>query len=97
MAGYATKYNHVEGRLNTMSEWKVPVQSLIDHIKTAIDVDPWAQDMAAQLLALQIPKPAELEGGGHTWFYVCGECHGAINREDRFCRHCGNAVSWKEK
>jgi hypothetical protein len=24
----------------------VPVQSLIDHIKTAIDVDPWAKEMA---------------------------------------------------
>ena len=73
---------------------KVPVQSLIDHIKTATDVDPWAKDMAAKLLETQIPTPAEIEGGGHTWFYVCGGCHGTINREDRFCRHCGNAVSW---
>ena len=29
---------------------KVPVQSLIDHIKTAIDVDPWAKEMAEDLL-----------------------------------------------
>ena len=29
---------------------KVPVQSLIDHIKTAIDVDPWAKEMAEKLL-----------------------------------------------
>jgi hypothetical protein len=28
----------------------VPVQSLIDHIKTAIDVDPWAKEMAEDLL-----------------------------------------------
>ncbi len=28
----------------------VPVQSLIDHIKTAVDVDPWAKDMAEELL-----------------------------------------------
>lgn len=33
-----------------MSERKVPVQSLIDHIKTAVDVDPWAKKMAAELL-----------------------------------------------
>lgn len=33
-----------------MSEWKVPVQSLIDHIKTAIDVDGWAKEMAEELL-----------------------------------------------
>ena len=33
-----------------MTERKVPVQSLIDHIKTAVDVDPWAKDMAEDLL-----------------------------------------------
>ena len=36
-----------------MSEWKVPVQSLIDHIKTAVDVDPWAKEMAEELLKKQ--------------------------------------------
>ena len=29
---------------------KVPIQSLIDHIKTAVDVDPWAKEMAEELL-----------------------------------------------
>lgn len=28
----------------------VPVQSLIDHIKSAVDVDPWAKEMAEELL-----------------------------------------------
>ena len=32
---------------------KVPVQSLIDHIKTAIDVDPWAKNMVENLLKEQ--------------------------------------------
>jgi hypothetical protein len=77
-------------------EWKVNVQSLIDHIKTATDVDPWAKDMAEQLLQTQIETPAEIEGGGHTWFYVCGDCHGVIEMNDKFCRHCGTAISWKE-
>lgn len=36
-----------------MSKWKVPVQSLIDHIKTAIDVDPWAKEMVEELLKEQ--------------------------------------------
>ena len=31
----------------------VPIQSLIDHIKTAIDVDPWAKEMAEELLKEQ--------------------------------------------
>ena len=33
-----------------MADNKVPVQSLIDHIKTAVDVDPWAKKMVAELL-----------------------------------------------
>lgn len=32
---------------------KVPVQSLIDHIRTACDVDPWAKEMAEELLKEQ--------------------------------------------
>ena len=38
----------------------VPVQSLIDHIKTAIDVDPWAKEMVEDLLKEQ---EAELQKG----------------------------------
>lgn len=80
-----------------MEKHKVPVQSLIDHIKTATDVDPWAKDMAAALLERDKPVEAEIEGGGHTWFYVCGECHGAIDSNDKFCKHCGQLVCWDEQ
>ena len=38
------------------------------------------------------PQQIEMEGGGSTWWYVCPECHGAIDRQDHFCRHCGQAV-----
>ena len=34
----------------------------------------------------------EIEGGGSTWWYVCGDCHGAINDSDRYCRHCGRRL-----
>ncbi len=74
---------------------KVPVQSLIDHIKTATDVDPWAKDMAERLLRKQIPVSIEMEGGGCTWWHICDECHGAVDREDLYCRHCGNKLEAK--
>ena len=80
-----------------MKKYSIPVQSLIDHIKTARDVDPWAKGMAAELLARDKPVSAEIEGGGSTWFYECGECHGSIARNDTFCRHCGCVISWSEK
>ena len=40
-------------REKVIKEWKVPVQLLIDHIKTAIDVDDWAKEMAEDLLKEQ--------------------------------------------
>jgi len=43
---------------------------------------------ALALLKEQEAEP-EIEGGGSTWFYVCSECHGAIDNNDRFCKHCG--------
>ena len=36
-----------------MAEHKIPIQSLIDHIKTAIDVDEWAKEMVENLLKEQ--------------------------------------------
>ena len=47
-----------------------------------------------------IPQLIELEGGGSNWWYVCPECRGNVDRDDRFCRHCGQAItseSRKEK
>lgn len=30
-----------------------------------------------------------------TWFFVCGSCKkGVIDRGDKFCRWCGQAVKW---
>ena len=43
----------------------------------------------------RIHAEAELEGGGSTWWYVCGECHGAINYQADTCRHCGAILSWE--
>ena len=75
----------------------VPVQSLIDHIKTAIDVDPWAKEMVEELLKEQEEEEeeeAEIEGSGTTWFFVCGNCHTTLADHARFCQQCGKKVKW---
>ena len=36
----------------------------------------------------------EMEGSGHNWFFVCGECHTALNSTDKFCRQCGRRLVW---
>ena len=47
------------------------------------------------LLKEQDPVEAELEGGGSSWWWVCGECHGQISKGDRYCRHCGHEIKWE--
>lgn len=52
---------------------------------------------ALALLKEQDPVETELEGGGSTWWYVCGECHGAIDASDNFCKHCGRRIKHEKK
>lgn len=47
---------------------------------------------ASELIERMIPKEIELEGGGNSWWHVCPECHGSVDRADAFCRHCGQAI-----
>lgn len=47
---------------------------------------------AAEELKRNIPMTNEVEGGGSSWWYVCPECHGAIDHTDHYCKHCGQAV-----
>ena len=88
-----------------MKEHKVPVQSLIDHIKTAVDVDPWAKEMAEELLKEQEAKPIAYTDNPYTGLPVakCPNC-GKFARqfhmahpgeETHFCPWCGQAVKWE--
>ena len=38
------------------------------------------------------PAEIEIEGGGHNWWHVCGECHGNVDIEDKWCKHCGSEL-----
>lgn len=86
-----------------MSKWKVPVQSLIDHIKTAVDVDPWAKEMAEELLKKQEPKSVESiqMDRSDTWGADLSGCCPSCKRplknrfNKQFCGECGQAVKWE--
>lgn len=79
-----------------MSEYKVPVQSLIDHIKTAVDVDPWAKEMAERLLKEQEPASPTWEQG-KAYCEKCGQKlpRKKADREINYCSYCGRPVKWK--
>ena len=41
------------------------------------------------------PLQPELEGGGRSYYMVCGDCHGIVDQGDHFCKHCGREINWK--
>lgn len=82
-----------------MKKYKVPIQSLIDHIKTATDVDPWAKEMAEELLEKQEMKTAtdiQLSKDGFI-FGGCPKCKALITHSDHrnYCGYCGQEMNWE--
>jgi hypothetical protein len=82
-------------------KYKIPVQSLIDHIKTATDVDPWAKEMAEELLKeqeatwVEYPECLKYENAYSTDHIVCSACQYVFSTIDNcteefmHCPHCG--------
>ena len=74
------------------------IQSCIDHIKTAVDVDDWAKARCEELLTKMIPvKPT----GKYTQ-RKCGVCGCRIRSgagsssftRDTVCRRCFTVIDW---
>ena len=59
--------------------------------------DSEVQNIAKVALELLKEKEAEveIEGGGSTWFYVCGECHTSVSKHSKYCRECGRRLKWE--
>lgn len=70
------------------SKW---VYILEEEARTCLKLAESEEEILKQLEPLE----PELEGGGRSWWYVCDECHGAIDFRDRYCRHCGRRQEWK--
>ena len=77
------------------------IQSAIDHIKTAVDVDEWAAEIAVDAMEKQIPKPVKIT----TSTKRCGNCGRQLSRmgnihnihpERNYCVKCGQKVGWDE-
>lgn len=70
-----------------MKDYKVPIQCLIDHIKTAHDVDPWAKDMAEELLKEQKAKQV-IKQTYHVMMNLDYENPVVVTRYDWLCPIC---------
>ena len=61
-----------------------------DEIRNAI------AEMIGAIMIGQAVTTAEYEADSRsTWWYVCGECHTALDHSDKFCRQCGRRILWK--
>ena len=49
----------------------------------------------AEHTLLMEPVQANVEGGGNSWWYVCGECRSSLNPGDKYCHECGRKVVFK--
>ena len=74
------------------------IQSAIDHIKTAVDVDPWAAEMAEKALKKEIPQKWVYCRPGH---WKCPNCHTVIGRSViyfyKYCYNCGQKCEGMDK
>lgn len=66
--------------------------ALLKEDKTLIDNQALIINGLGEKLKEKEPVESELEGGGSTWWTVCGDCHGAIDEDDLYCKHCGRQV-----
>lgn len=82
------------------------IQSAINHIKTAVDVDEWAAEIAVDAMEKQIPeKPIKSTvpryGMGYEYYdWVCPTCGNFLAPEpQRRGNHhcvCGQVIDWSE-
>ncbi len=77
------------------------IRSAIDHIKTSVDVDEWAMEIAVDAMEKQIPMKAV---GEHYAHMCCPSCNHRIpsgqgsssRRRDNWCNYCGQKIDWEE-
>ena len=71
------------------------IECAIRHIQTAVDVDPWAVEIAVEAMEKQIPKKIRIEREHPIYGYAsfCPNC----NRMDvggwPYCPDCGQAIT----
>lgn len=70
--------------------------SMLQEYDQSYIVTHWDINIEEELTEEETVRP-ELEGGGNSWWYVCGECHTMIDSRDRFCRQCGRGLEWGEQ
>lgn len=69
------------------------IQNAIRHIQTAVDVDPWAGEIAVEAMEKQIPQKAKMPLDA---YWVCPVCGKKVEHPYEHCTGCGQAIDWGE-
>ena len=76
------------------------IRCSIRHIQTAVDVDPWAREIAVKAMEKQIPKKLQnLHGfrGREKCVGTCPTCgYACCSDYGDYCGGCGQAIDWTE-
>ena len=70
------------------------IECAIRHIRTAVDVDSWAAEIAVEAMRKQIPQKPKMPLDA---YWVCPTCKLKIDYPFEHCRRCGQAIDWTEE
>ena len=89
----------MEQKTEVIAQEKDRIECAIRHIQTAVDIDPWAVEIAVEAMRKQIPMKVRIT----TSTKRCGNCGrqlsgiGNIHPERNYCVKCGQAIDWEEE
>jgi rubrerythrin len=81
------------------------IECAIRHLQTAVDVDPWAVEIAVKAMEKQIPNKLIAEGDGYAdgsmvydSFY-CPSCDNCMEEDEvaDYCPACGQKICLEEE
>ena len=70
------------------------IQNAINHIKSAVDIGPWAMEIAVEAMGKELPQPPKYVAKYYL-FPHCPSCGREINTGDAYCLMCGQAIDWE--
>ena len=79
------------------------IQNAIRHIQTAVDIDPWAVEIAVEAMEKQIPKKVNYKVEDRfiksylSIYSYCPVCEKEVFAGDMFCVRCGQRICWREE
>ena len=68
------------------------IECAIRHIQTAVDIDPWAVEIAVEAMQKQIPKEPKMPLDA---YWVCPVCGKKVEHPYEHCKGCGQAIDWE--